>query len=117
VVTATSAMVALTGPLTAIDVAHITLTIFGKTLHVTPQTAFYGPGLDPLAGGLADIKPNMSAIVGADPGDRQFFVAKSVLLINDIAEPQDLIHGTVKSIASGAWRINDVTVMVIEQTK
>src|SRR5437764_891676 len=115
-VAATSAAVELTGPLTAIDVAHNTLTILGKTLQLTPQTLFYGPELNPLKRGLADIKPNMSASVRADLDDRQLFVVKSALLHRD-REPQELLHGTVESIASDAWRINDVTVMVIEQTK
>ena len=54
VVTAISATVALVGPLTAIDVAHHTLTILGKTLHVTPKTTFSGPDYESVTRGLAD---------------------------------------------------------------
>ncbi len=54
----------------------------------------------------------MSAMVQANPGDRQSLVTTSVSLMRAILEePQELIQGTVKSIASDAWRINDVTVM------
>jgi hypothetical protein len=117
VVTAISATVALVGPLTAIDVAHHTLTILGKTLQVTPKTTFSGPDYESVTRGLADIGPKMSATVQAKPGDRQPLVAESVSLMRAIVELQELIHGTVKNIASDAWRIDDVSVMVIEQTK
>ena len=42
-------------------------------------------------------------------------MAKSVFLISASVELQELIHGTVKSIASDSWRIDDKTVMVIPE--
>ena len=110
-----SVEVSLTGPLTAIDAAHNTFTILGKTVQVTPQTTYYGPGYDGVTRGLADIERNHLAIVQASPGNTQSLVAKSVFLISASVELQDLIHGTVKSIASNAWRINDETVMVMPE--
>lgn len=109
----TNVDVSLTGRLTAIDAAHNTFTILGKTIQVTPQTTYYGPGYDGITRGLADIAPNKLAIVQASPGATQSLVAKSVFLVTPTPELQDLIHGTVKSIASDAWRINDKTVLVI----
>jgi hypothetical protein len=108
-----SVEVSLTGALTAIDVAHNTFTILGKTVQVTPQTTYYGPGYDGVTRGVADIERNHLAIVQARPGNTQSLVAKSVFLVSASVELQNLIHGTVKSIAANAWRINDVNVIVM----
>ncbi len=117
-----SAEVTLTGPVTAVDVVHNTLTLLGKTIQVTPQTSFGAPmhGLSVI--GLADIQPNELVVVQANRSGTQSLVAVSVLVMSMTVGHPELIHGTVKSIAADAWVITghdgkDVTVTVNAQTQ
>lgn len=109
VTSSTSAAVTLSGRMTGVDVAHNTFTIVGTTVKVTPQTTWYGPGLDKLPHGLADVKLDKPtvAIVQAAPSGAPPVAAKTVALYDLTPAVEDLIHGTVGSISDDAWVIDE----------
>ena len=114
------AAVTLTAPVTAVDVAHNTLTLLGRTIQVTANTSFAMPfpgGIN----GLAGIQPNELVTVQANPNGTQGLVAVSVLVMSMHIDRPEMIHGTVKSITGDAWVIHgsdkDVTVTVNAQTQ
>lgn len=115
--------VTLTGPVTAVDVLHNTLTLLGRTIQVTPQTSFGGPFFGGSVHGVADIQPNELASVQANLSGAQSLVAVSVLVLSLHVDQTELIHGAVRSIAADAWVVNnafegkDVTVTVNAQTQ
>jgi Domain of unknown function (DUF5666) len=114
--------VTLTGPATAVDVLHNTLTLLGRTIQVTPQTSFGGPFFGTSIRGVADIQPNDLVSVQANQSGAQL-VAVSVLVLSLHVEQTEFIHGSVRSIAADAWVVNnafegkDVTVAVNAQTQ
>ncbi len=114
------AAVTLTGPVTAVDVPHNTLTLLGRTIQVTANTSFAMPfpgGIN----GLAGIQPNEIVTVQANPNGTQGLVAVSVLVMSVHVDRPELFHGTVKSITGDTWVIGgfdkDVTVTVNAQTQ
>jgi hypothetical protein len=112
--------VTLTGPVTAVDVAHNSLTLLGRTIQVTPQTSFGAPMPGIVVNGLTGIEPNELVVVQANPSG-QSLVAVSVLVMSMTIDHPELIRGTVKSIAADNWVIsghdNDATVAVNAQTQ
>ena len=110
----------LTGPVTAVDAAHNSFTLLGRTIQVNSQTSFASPFLGASVHGLADIQPNELVAVQANPSG-QSLVAVSVLVMSMHVDHPEFIHGTVKSIAADAWVISenakDYTVTVNAQTQ
>ena len=112
----------LTGPITSVDLAGSTLTMLGRRIRVTAQTTFAAPDHGTAARSLADLLPSQiiavetNAIAGA-------LVATSVRVLAPLPLPTAIIHGTVKSMTTESWVINDsrekkdVTVLVNAQTK
>ena len=112
----------LTGPITSVDPAGSTLTMLSRRIRINAQTTFVAPGHGSGARGLGDLLPNQivaveaNAIVGA-------LVATSVRVLSPVPLPTAVIHGTVKSMTTESWVINDsrekkdVTVLVNAQTK
>jgi hypothetical protein len=111
----------LTGPVTAVDAAHNTLTVLGKTIQVNAQTSFGGPLFGAHVTSLVDVQPNELVLVQANPSGNAL-VAVSVLVLTTTIEHPDLIHGTVQNIAADAWVIHqsngspDVAVVINAQT-
>jgi hypothetical protein len=107
--------VTLSGPVQSVDLAAGTLTLLGRTIHVTADTSFGG------IRGVGDILSNQVAQVQANAVAGSL-VATSVLVFAQTPPPSLLIHGTVKNISAGSWVITDlrgkdVTVVVNAQTK
>jgi hypothetical protein len=112
------AQVTLSGPVQSVDPSARTLTLLGRTIHVTADTSI-GGGRG--AGVLGDILPNEVVQVQANAVDGSL-VATSILVFAETPPPSTLIHGTVKSIGADSWVITDgrgkdVTVVVNAQTK
>ena len=113
-----SAQVTLSGPVSSVDSIGATLTLLGRTIHVTADTSFGG---NRGSRGLADILPNQIAQVQANAVAGSL-VATSVLVFAQSPPPSIYFHGTVKSIGTDSWVITngrgkDVTVVVNAQTK
>lgn len=110
-----SAQVTLSGPVQSVDLIGGTLTLLGRTIHITADTSFGG------SGGLSDILPNQILQVQANAVAGSL-VATSVLVFAQSPPPSIYFHGTVKSIGTDSWVITDgrgknVTVVVNAQTK
>jgi len=113
-----SAQVTLNGPVQSVDAIGGTLTLLGRTIHVTADTSFGGSRG---ARGLSDILPNQIVQVQANAVGGSL-VATSVLVFFQSPPPSIYIHGTAKSIGTDSWVITDgrgkdVTVVVNAQTK
>jgi len=115
----TPAQATLTGTATAVDVAHQTLTVLGRTITVNSSTRFTAPFHGQTAT-LADVQPNELVSVDANASGSTL-VATNVLIVAPMQQQSMIIHGTVKSIATDSWvittREKDVTVTVNAQTK
>jgi len=115
----TPAQITLTGTVSAIDVAHQTLTVLGRTIAVNSSTRFTAP-LHGQTATLADVQPNELVSVEANASGATL-LATNVLIVAPIQQQSMIIHGSVKSIAAESWvittRDKDVTVAVNAQTK
>lgn len=117
------AQVTLTGTVTMINDGERTLTVLGRTIKVTPQTAI--SGLITKATTLADIVVNQSVQVEADNFGGTLVASRiRVLSIKPVPSPSPLptvIRGTVRSISSALWVITaegkDWMITVNAQTK
>ena len=112
------AQVVLSGPVQSVDPITGTLTLLGRTIHVTADTSI-GGGRG--SGALGDILPNEVVQVQANAVDGSL-VATSILVFFETPPASTLVHGTVKSIGAASWVITDgrgkdVTVVVNAQTK
>ena len=112
---------ALFGPVEAADVAGRTITLLGRTIHVTDETSFGGlRGDDSL--GLDDVFANQLVQVETEARGGQL-VATSVVILTPMAPPEvATVRGTVKSIAVDAWVIETksgerLTLRIEPQTK
>ena len=112
----------LFGPVQAVDRSAATLTLLGRTIHITPETSFGGFRTHrDSAPGLPDVLPNQVVQVKADEvGGR--LMASSVLLLAPMPPPVHAARGTVKSIGTDSWVIardgaGDLTLVVNAQTK
>ncbi len=110
--------VTLSGPVTSVDLANSTLTLLGRTIHVTAQTTFEGFPIGPAAHGLSDIVAGEVVQVDAT-GSAGALVATNVrVLVFPVR--LTIVHGVVKTIASDFWVITsdgkDVTVAVNAKT-
>jgi hypothetical protein len=113
-----TAQVTLTGPVQSVDASAGTLTLLGRTIHVTADTSI-GGGRG--SGALGDILPNQVVQMQANAVGGSL-VATSILVFFESPPPSILVHGTVKSIGADSWVITDgrgkdVTVVVNAQTK
>ncbi|MEK6371560.1 MAG: DUF5666 domain-containing protein [Acidobacteriota bacterium] len=115
------AQVTLTGTVTMINDGERTLTVLGRTIKVTPQTAI--SGLITKATTLADIVVNQSVQVEADNFGGTLVASRiRVLSIKPVPSPlPTVIRGTVRSISSTLWVIaaegKDWMITVNAQTK
>jgi hypothetical protein len=112
------AQVVLSGPVQSVDASGGTLTLLGRTIHVTTDTSFGGSRV---ARGLVDILPNQLVQVQANAVGGSL-VATSVLVFAETPRPSFLVHGTVKSIGADSWVITDgngkdIVVVLNAQTK
>jgi Domain of unknown function (DUF5666) len=116
-----SAQVTLSGTVTAVDLTARTLTLLGRTMRVTPQTAFSSAFPTFKAIELSDIVTGQPVVVESN-ASAGALVASSVFVLG--FHPPTLptvIHGTVRSIANDSWVISaggkDVMVKVDAKTK
>ena len=112
------AQVTLSGPVQSVDPSAKTLTLLGRTIHVTADTSIGGSRG---SGALGDILPNQVVQVQANAVAGSL-TATSILVFFETPPASTLIHGTVKSIGAASWVITDgrgkdVTVVVNAQTK
>ena len=112
------AQVTLSGPVQSVDPMAGTLTLLGRTIHVTADTSIGGSRG---SGALGDILPNQVVQVQANAVAGSL-TATSILVFFETPPPSTLVHGTVKSIGAASWVITDgrgkdVTVVVNAQTK
>lgn len=114
----------LFGPVQSVDTAARTLTVLGRTIHVTDETSFGGiyKRHDNADGpSLADILPNhIVQVVAEEQGGK--LVATSILLLAPAPPEVHATRGEVKSIGTGSWVIerergDQITVVVDAQTK
>lgn len=113
----------LFGPVQSVDVANNTLTLLGRTIHVTSETSFGGlhKSRDSAKPGLADILPNHIVQVTADESNGRL-IASSVLLLAPMPPEVHATKGKVKTIGASSWVIerergDDITVLIDAQTK
>ena len=114
----------LFGPVQSVDTNAKTLTLLGRTIHVTDETSFGGIHRkrdNDAAPSLADILPNHIVQVVAEEKDGKL-VATSILLLAPAPPEVHLTRGEVKSIGTDSWVIgrdrgDDITVVVNAQTK
>lgn len=113
----------LFGPVQRVDASASTLTLLGRTIHVTGETSFGGirKDRDGARPGLQDILPNHIVQVSADEVNGRL-VATSILLLAPAPPEVHAVRGKVKSIGTDAWVIerergDDLTVLVDAQTK
>jgi hypothetical protein len=92
--------VSLVGNLESVDTANQTLTLLGRTIHVTPDTSFGGFR----SAGLQDLTVNQLVNVEAD-AIGGILVARSVLLVAPAMPNVNATRGVVKSIGSDTWVI------------
>jgi len=115
-----NSQVTLTGTVSAVDTVHSTLTIFGRTIQVNPQTSFSAPFFGSHVVGLADVHVNDIASVDANTSGATL-VATSVHVSTTVQVSLVMLHGTVKSITSTAWviggRDKDFTAAINAETK
>lgn len=108
----------LFGPVQSVDTAKDTLTLLGRTIHVTPETSFGGlrKSRDGAKPSLTDILPNHMVQVTIDETNGQL-VATSILLLAPALPELHTKRGEVKSIGTDAWIIDDLTVAIDAQTR
>jgi len=116
-----TAQITLSGDVTAVDLSASTLTLLGRTIKTTPQTAFSSAFPTFKALTLADIVVGQPVVVEANASGGAL-VATSVHVLDFFPlQLPSVIHGTVRSIANDSWVINangkDVTVKVDANTK
>jgi hypothetical protein len=113
----------LFGPVQSVDTAAKTLTVLGRTIHVTDETSFGGiyKKRDTEAPSLDDILPNhIVQIVAEERGGK--LVATSILLLAPAPPEVHATRGEVRSIGTDSWVIerdrgDDITVVIDAQTK
>jgi len=110
----------LFGSVDAVDVAARTITLLGRTIHVTDETSFGGLRGDKSLS-LGDVLPDQLVLVETEALGGQL-VATSVLIMTPMAPPQVITtRGTVKGIAVDAWVIETkkeaLTLRIEPQTK
>lgn len=113
----------LFGPVQSVDTSANTLTLLGRTIHITSDTSFGGilKKRDADKPSLGDILPNHIVQVTADASGSQL-IATSVLLLAPAPPQVEATRGTVKSIGTGSWVIarekgSDITLLIDAQTK
>lgn len=113
----------LFGPVQSVDTNAKTLTLLGRTIHVTDDTSFGGMHRkrDGETPGLADILPNHIVQVVAEERNGRL-EATSILLLAPAPPEVRATRGQVKSIGTDSWVIgrergDDVTLVVDAQTK
>jgi len=110
----------LFGPVQEVDVANHTLTVLGRTIHVTDETSIGGIHRDGKPE-LGDIQPNHIVQVAADAKNGQL-VASSIIVLAPAPPQIHAARGEVKSIAADSWVIapdkgEPLTLTVNAQTK
>lgn len=120
-VTVTSAAdVAMNSAVQSVDSANRTFTLLNETISVDDQTSFGGYKRD--AGTtFADLQPNVIVHVEADNVNGRL-VAREVLLVAPAPPQVGRVRGTVKTIGTDSWTIENekketVTLVVNAQTK
>ncbi|HEY0158957.1 MAG TPA: DUF5666 domain-containing protein [Thermoanaerobaculia bacterium] len=100
----------LFGAVDSIDTTARTLTVLGRTIHVTDDTSFGG------VSGLQELVPNQLVHVQAEAVNGQL-VATSVMVLAPVTPAVRTLHGTVRSITSEAWVIDETTVRIDARTR
>jgi hypothetical protein len=100
IVVTRQADVSFAGSVESVNVAGQTLTIFGRTIHVTSSTSFGGFR----ASGLQDVTVNQLVQVEADAVGG-ILVARSVLVAAPAMPNVNATRGIVRSISSDTWII------------
>lgn len=111
----------LSGTVESVDVANRTLTVLGRTIHVTNETSFGGIRHRDGGLGLEDILADQLVAVQAESVNGRL-VATTVLVLAPIAPSVNATRGTVKSIGADSWTIereggSAMTFVVNAQTK
>jgi len=110
----------LFGPVQQVDVANRTLTVLGRTIHVTDETSIGGIHRDGKPE-LGDIQPNHIVQVATDVKNGQL-VASSIIVLAPAPPQIHRARGEVKSIGADSWVIapekdEPLTLIVNAQTK
>ncbi len=100
----------LSGRLDSVDTNARTLTVLGRTIHVTDDTSFGG------ADGLQELVPNQLVHVQAEAVNGRL-VASSVMVLAPVTPTVRTLHGTVRSITNDVWVIDDTFVRIDAQTR
>jgi Domain of unknown function (DUF5666) len=100
----------LFGTLDSVDTNARTIVILGRTVHLGPDTSFGG------VNGMLELIPNQLAHVQAEAVNGRL-VATSVTVLAPAAPTLRTLHGTVRSIGSEVWVIDDTAVRIDAQTR
>jgi hypothetical protein len=112
----------ISGNVDSVDVPNHTLTILGRTIHVTAETSFGGIHHRDSSFGLDDILAGQLAAVQAENVNGRL-VATSVLVLAPVTPSVHTTRGTVKSIGNHEWTIDradnagPLTLVIDAQTK
>lgn len=100
----------LFGTLDSVDTNAGTISILGRVTHLGPDTSFGG------VGGMLELVPNQLVHVQAEAVNGRL-VATSVMVLAPAAPTLRTLRGTVRSIESDVWVIDDTAVRIDAQTR
>ena len=105
----------LSGPIESVDRSARSFVLLGETIHVDNDTSFGGVKRGAPTT-FDDLQSNLLASVQADNVNGRL-VAREVLVIAPIPVPVQHLRGTVKSIGTDSWTVDNTTLVVNAQTK